>query len=394
MATVHLKDRRARPFFYRHPWVFSGAVGRIEGEPDDGDVVDVAAAGGKFVGRGFINRRSQIVVRLLTWEQDEQIDRAFFERRIAAARSLREGVLGLAGADDAFRLIFSESDGLPGLIVDRYGRWLAVQILSLGMRMMRDTIFDVLDGAQRPAGIYQRSPADVAQLEGLLVVNAPVRGEAPPGDLQVEIDGIKFCVNIRAGQKTGLYLDQRANRGVIAALANGRSVFDGFTYSGGFAIAAAMAGASEVAAADTSGPAIEMARQNAQLNGVPEIEFVQADVIDTLREFRRTDRRFDLVILDPPKLAHSRQQVKRAAGHYRDLNASGLASVTPGGLLVTFSCSQHVGVETFESIINEAAVQAGRTVQILERLTQPPDHPVITSCPETRYLKGAVCRCR
>jgi 23S rRNA (cytosine1962-C5)-methyltransferase len=392
VATVVIKPRRAKPFYFRHPWVFSGAIERIEGDFAEGDLVDVADADGKFIGRGFINSRSQIVVRLLTWDRDEPVDRGFFERRVAAARALREDVLGLAGPDDACRLIFSESDGLPGLIVDRYGAWLVIQVASVGMSLRLEMVLDVLEQALHPAGIYRRTIEGAAEREGLPVVNAVARGQEPPDAIRVKIDGLDFLANVKHGQKTGLYLDQRANRRVVARLASGRSVFDGFTYTGGFAMAAVRGGAKSVVAVDSSPQAIEAGRRNAELNGLASIEFVQADVIETLRGHARSGRRFDLVILDPPKLARSSAHVRRASARYRELNAAALRGLGEGGLLVTFSCSQHVHEDAFESFVNEAACEAGRVVQTLERLGQAPDHPVIASCPETRYLKGLVCR--
>ena len=393
MAKVIIKPRRAKPFFFRHPWIFSGAVARIEGSYAEGDVVEAVDSGGKFIGRGFINSKSQIIVRLLSWDEGETLDREFFERRVAAARALREQVLGLTAPDDACRMVFGESDGLPGLIVDRYAGWLVVQVASLGMSTRIETILDVLEEAFEPRGIVRRTPPEVAAHEGIAPFNGTVRGDEPPESIRVKIDELEFLVNVTTGQKTGLYLDQRMNRRVVAELADGRDVFDGFTYSGGFAMAAARAGAKSVVAVDSSPTAIEAAQANALLNDTSGIEFIQGDATDTLSGLRRSGRMFDMVVLDPPKFARSASHLRRALRRYREVNAMGLGSLRPGGMLVTFSCSQKVSEEAFESTIHEAACDAGRAVQALARLSQAPDHPVIVSCPETRYLKGLVCRC-
>lgn len=394
MATVHLKHGRAKPFFFGHPWVFSGSVDRVEGKTEDGDVVAVMDDRGQFIARGFYNRRSQIRVRLITWDAEEAVDRGFFEQRLRHAVALRHELLGLPERTEAYRLVYSEGDGLPGLIVDRYGSWLVVQFVSIGMARRRDLVVEALARACPELSIFERSDTDVAALEGIEPRVGPLWGaqSQAPEELTVSMHGVRLHADIAGGQKTGLFLDHRENYLAIEPFAGGRRVLDAFCHSGAFGLFAARGGATEVVGIDLSEGALDIARRNATLNGVAAASFVSGNVFGELRRLRAEEQRFDMAILDPPKFARSAADVPKASRGYKDINLVTMQILEPGGILVTCSCSQHVDEATFTSILNAAASDVGREVQILERRGQAADHPVAASCPETRYLKCFLCR--
>lgn len=391
LPAVFVKERRARPFFYGHPWVFSGAIERVEGKPRNGDTVDVFDAQGGFIARGFYNSRSQIRVRLLTWDQTQEIDAAFFLERIRRAEELRSSLPCLRDTT-ALRLVFGESDELSGLVVDRYDEFLVVQYLSRGMDRHRQEITNALVAVTSPKGIYERSDVRVRQKEGVTEVTAHRWGEAPPDEILITENGLRFAVDIKGGQKTGFYLDQRENRATVARYARGRRVLDCFTYSGAFAITVRALGHSgTVRAIDSSAGALALAARNAALNHLNGIEWVQDDAFAALRRHVSQGERFGMVILDPPKFAYSRSEVPSALRGLKDISLHGLRLLEPGGILVSCSCSQHISAEALMDAINEAAVDARRTVRILEQRGQAPDHPVISSCPQTAYLKCLIC---
>lgn len=392
-ARVILKPGHDRPVRRHHPWIFSGAIARIEGEPEDGDIVDVWSAEREWLARGYLNRRSQIVVRLLTWNQDEEIDDAFWARRIERALAARSR-LRLDAVTNAYRLIYAESDWLPGLIVDRYGDFLVMQSLTLGIERRKELLVRLLAEYCRPIGIYERSDLDVREKEGIPPVTGTLWGEEPPERLLIEEHGHRFRVDIRHGQKTGFYLDQRENRRRAAAYLEHARVLNAFAYTGAFAIYALAAGAEHVVNLDTSAEALAEAAAHLSLNGIPanRAEQVEGDAFRTLRQFRAAGRRFDAVILDPPKFAYSQAHLERAARGYKDINLQALHLIEPGGILITFSCSGLVSLDLFRKIVFAAAEDAGREVQILERLGHPPDHPIRLSFPEGEYLKGLICR--
>ncbi|MFZ5917636.1 MAG: class I SAM-dependent rRNA methyltransferase [Chloroflexota bacterium] len=393
MNRVVLKKNRAKPAIQRHPWVFSGAIQRITGDPADGDVVQVCDAGGNFMGRGLINRRSQIVVHLLSWEPEEDIDGDFWRRRLERALAGRRA-LARDAATTAYRLVHAEADGLPGLIVDRYGDYLAVQFLILGMDRRKQEMANLLVEIAAPRGIVERSDVAVRDKEGLPPAAGRLRGEPPPTHLEVLENGHHFWVDLTGGQKTGFYLDQRDNRRRVSAYCAGQDVLDVFAYSGGFAVYAAAAGASTLTLLDSSEEALALARQNLARTGrdTHNDAFIAADAFKELRRFRAENRRFDVIILDPPKFAHSKSDLQRAARGYKDINLLALQLLRPGGILATFSCSGQVSVDLFQKIVFGAAVDAGRDAQILERLSQGPDHPILLTFPESEYLKGLICR--
>jgi 23S rRNA (cytosine1962-C5)-methyltransferase len=394
--TVVLKRNRAKPVLQRHPWVFSGAIQRVEGEVADGDVVEVRDAGGNWLARGTLNRRSQIVVRLLTWRQDEPVDLAFWRRRLEQAIAARQAL-----ADDltttACRLVHAESDYLPGLIVDRYGEWLVVQFLTLGVERWKELLVDLLvtlvDGVR---GVYERSDVDVRAKEGLPQRTGPLWGEEPPELVEVLENGHRFLVDVRQGHKTGFYLDQRENRARLPAFCDGAEVLDVFAYTGGFGVYAMGGGASQVTLVESSAPALDLARRNLALNGLDRrgAEYVEGDVFSVLRGYRAQGRLFDVAVLDPPKFAHSERDVERAARAYKDVNLLAFRLLRPGGVVFTFSCSGAVSADLFQKIVFGAAVDAERDAQIVGYLAQGADHPVALTFPQGAYLKGLICRLR
>jgi 23S rRNA (cytosine1962-C5)-methyltransferase len=390
---VILKKGRAKPVRHRHPWLFSGAVDRITGDPADGDLVQVHDAGNNFLAYGLLNRRSQIVVRLLSWDRAEPPNGDFWRRRLARALAGRDA-LARDPATTAYRLVHAEADGLPGLVVDRYGDYLAVQFLILGMDRRKKEMADLFLETLAPRGIVERSDVAVREKEGLPPVAGLLRGDSPPPHLEVLEHGHRFLVDLTGGQKTGFYLDQRDNRRRVSATCTDKDVLDVFAYSGGFSVYAAGAGAASLTLLDSSEEALALAQKNLAHNGrdTGGDRFIAADAFEGLRRFRSESRRFDVIILDPPKFAHSRSDVRRAARGYKDINLQALQLLRPGGILATFSCSGQVSADLFQKIVFGAAVDAGRDAQIVEKLSQGADHPILLTFPESEYLKGLICR--
>jgi 23S rRNA (cytosine1962-C5)-methyltransferase len=391
-ARVVLKPRRARPFFARHPWVFAGSIDRVEGAPEPGDEVAVVSREGAFVARGLYNPHSAIRVRLYRWE-DTPLDEAFWKDRLASAARLRVDVLGLDRPLGAYRLVFSESDGLSGLTVDRYDRWLVAQFTSLALFRRRDVLLPELLALTGAEGVVLRSDRAMSEHEGLPGDLGPGLGPAPDGPIEIVEHGVRYEVDLRAGQKTGAYLDQRENRRAVAAYASGRKVLDLFCYTGGFSLHALKHGEAEHALGiDGSAPAIEVARRNAVTNGLGAVRFEAADVFATLEELRGSRRTFGLVVCDPPKFARGPKDVDDAVKGYLNLNRMAVDVVEPGGVLATCSCSGLVDRTLFGDVLNRVAELSGRPIQILEQRGQPPDHPVSASCFESEYLKCFICR--
>lgn len=393
-ARVLLQPRRARPFYGHHPWVYAGAVAAVEGDPADGDVVDLVSHAGNFVARGLYNSHSKIRVRLYSWSPDVPLDRAFFRGRLEAALRLRRQLPGFDAPGRACRLVFSEGDGLSGLTVDRYDRWLAVQFTSLGLARRREMLAELLVELAAPEGIVLRTERGIGRLEGLELHDEPLWGHLPDGPVEVHEDGLRFLVNLVEGQKTGFYLDQRDNRRAVAALAAGRRVLDAFCYTGGFGLHAARAGAAAVLGVDASEPALALARDNARLNGLDNLTFVRGDVFAHLDRLVQGGERFGLVVLDPPKFARTRGAVEEALRGYRRLQALGLRLLEPEGFLVTCCCSGLITADMLEDLLSQLAVEERREVQVLERRGQAPDHPVSVGCLESNYLKCLVSRVR
>ncbi|MEW6398404.1 MAG: class I SAM-dependent rRNA methyltransferase [Bacillota bacterium] len=389
MAIVHLTrgPHRARE---GHPWVFASEIENIGGDFAPGDLVTVVDHRGRFVGRGFINPASLIRVRLLT-HRDEQVDDDFWLARLRAAWELRQPFW----EDAACRVVFAESDGLPGLVADRFGPWLVVQTLALGVDVRRDFLVEALRSLTACPAVFLRNDAPVRELEGLPLESGPAPGT--PADLPPRVEvaegDVRLWVDVAAGHKTGHFLDQRLNRGAAARLAPGARVLDAFSYTGGFAVHAARAGAREVLAVESSAWAVGLARENAELNGVAErCRFREGNAFDLLRTLEQEHERFDLVILDPPAFARSRDALAGALRGYKEINLRALRLLNPGGYLVTSSCSSHLDPDTFLTVVAKAARDAGRRVLVLEMRGQPPDHPVLLGYPESRYLKCFICR--
>lgn len=406
MPTVTLKPGRDKPVRHRHPWIFSGAIAHIDRSAQDGAVVDVLDSEGQWLARGYLNRRSQIQLRLLTWNQAEVVDAGFWESRLKRAM---EGRITLANdpSTDAYRLVYAESDGLPGLIVDRYGSWLVMQSLTLGIERVKSLLVNLLAELCRPEGIVERSDVDIRQKEGLAPMAGLLYGRLPPltdthpvagstdGVVTIHEHGHRFLVDLLRGQKTGFYLDQRENRMRVMPFCPGARVLNAFSYTGGFAVYALAAGARQVINVDSSLEALRLGERNLLLNGFDpdaQAEGIAGNVFDVLRGWRAAKERFDVVVLDPPKFAHSQRRVEHAARAYKDINLLAMQLLVPGGTLVTFSCSGLVSSDLFQKIVFGASVDAGRDAQVVERLSQGSDHPLLLSFPEGEYLKGLICR--
>ena len=386
---IHLKPGRDKSLKRRHPWIFSGAVEKVTGKAGPGDTVEVKNSSGNAVARAAYSPASQIRARVWTFDAAEEIDAAFFRNRVMRALAMREG-LPAAKTGNALRLIHGESDGLPGLIVDRYADVLVAQFLAAGVERWRDPILDALAELTGCEAIYERSDADIRKLEGLQPRAGFVRGNRAASRCPIIEYGLNFKVDVEQGQKTGFFLDQRENRQRVRALAKGREVLDGFSYTGGFAINALAGGAKRVVAIESSGPSLEVARDNVAANAVDpgKIEFIEADVFAHLRKLRDAGAQFDLAVLDPPKFAPTAAQAKNAARAYKDINLLALKLLRPGGLLATFSCSGGVDAALFQSIVAGAALDAGADAKIVERFGAAADHPVALEFPEGEYLKG------
>ena len=393
VATVVLKPKRARPFFGRHPWVLDTAVLRVDGTPADGDVVDLATHDGTFVARGLWNASSKLRVRLYAFDAATRLDDGLWKSRIASAVGLRQS-LGLDDRAGAARLVNSEGDDLSGLIVDRYGEWLSVQVTALAMSNRLDAICDALESLVAPKGILLRgAERGLAKLEGLHLPDRLVRGTAPSGPIFVTEHGLKFGIDLTEGQKTGFYLDQRDNRQAAARFARGRRVLDMFCYSGGFAVACATSGgARSVLAVDSSAKATALAKANADLNGAANVTVETADAFEKLAAVKTAGDRFGMVILDPPKFARSRASLDDAMRAYHRINRLAVDLLEPGGILVTNSCSGAVSREDFLVMLAGVAQRSGRTIQLLECRGAAPDHPVSAGCLEGEYLKCVIAR--
>jgi 23S rRNA (cytosine1962-C5)-methyltransferase len=404
MATLILHPGKEKSVLRRHPWLFSGAVAQLDGRARPGDTVDVVSHEGRPLGRAALSPASQIRARIWSFDAAESIDHAFFKRRVAASVARRNALPELAG-QQGLRLIHAESDGLPGVIADRYGDTVVLQLTTAGADKWRGAIADSLLRATGCARIYERSDVEVRKLEGLEAVTGWLRNAPlPPGGggaggegepLVIDENGVRMAVDIVGGHKTGFYLDQRENRRRVAELARGRRVLNCFCYTAGFSLQALAGGAREVVSVDSSGPALATAQRNLALN--PQLDAAraiwrEADVFAELRSLRAAGERFDLVILDPPKFANTAAHAERAARAYKDINLLGLQLLAPGGLLMTYSCSGGIGAELFARILAGAALDAGGSTKMSARIVQhlhgAADHPVDLAFPEGEYLKG------
>ncbi len=388
---VILKPGREKPVLAGHPWVFSGAIARIDGLPADGDTINVCDNRGQFLARGLLNRRSQIVVRLFTHDPATDLTPEVMHHRIAAANARRADVL--PADTNAYRVVFSEADNLPGLIVDRYADVLALQCSTLGMQQRKGAVVAALHALFEPAAIVERPDSDALTREGVTSNPGTLHGTLPD-QLTISEYGLTFLVDLLGGQKTGFFLDQRENRRRVANYCQGARVLNCFAYTGAFGVYAAAAGAAQVINVDTSVDALRLAEQQMAANGFTSTtdHYLVGDVFQVLREYRERGERFDLIILDPPKFAHNTEGIQRATRGYKDINLQALQLLQPNGILATFSCSGLISPDLFQKVVFGASVDAHRPAQIIERLTQGPDHPVLLAFPESEYLKGLLCR--
>jgi len=384
---IQLKQGREKSLKRRHPWIFSGAVAKASGQA--GDTVEIRDASGKPLALAAYSPQSQIRARVWTFDRSEAVDSSFFKERIRRAVQLRER-LPASKHTNAVRLVHGESDGLPGLVVDRYADVLVAQFLAAGVERWREEILGALAELTGCEAIFERSDAEVRKLEGLQPRTGFVRGNRNASRCPISEHGLNFRVDVAQGQKTGFFLDQRENRQRVRALASGRQVLDGFSYTGGFAIAALAGGAKRVEAVESSADAIEIAKENLAANPLDagKLDFVQADVFKHLRVLRDKAASYDLIVLDPPKLAPTAAHASNAARAYKDVNLLAFKLLAPGGLLATFSCSGGVSAELFQSIVAGAALDAGAEAKIIERFGAAADHPVALEFPEGEYLKG------
>ncbi len=391
MAEVRLKAGREKSLRHRHPWVYSGAIERTAGVTAPGDLVDVLDSRGNFLGRGYCNTDSKIAVRVLAWD-DRAIDDAFWSERVHAAMRRRDALVA-DGTTTACRLIHAEADFLPGLIVDRYADVIVIQFLTAGVERARGVILDAIVASAGPAGVFERSDTSSRVREGLAAASGVIHGAVPPA-IEILENGARFQINVESGQKTGFYLDQRDNRAAVARMAGGRTMLDAYCHTGAFAAHAMRAGASAVTLVDSSTTSLSVARANLELNANAgcDAEFVHDDVPAQLRTLRDQGKRFDLVVLDPPRFATNRHQLDNALRAYKDINRVALEVLAPGGILATFSCSQAVDAASFTMAVAWAGLDAGRELQIIGRLGQGSDHPVLASFPESEYLKGLLVR--
>jgi len=393
MASVVLKNQREKSLVRRHPWIFSGAIAKIHGSPQPGETVDVFAADGKWYGSGAFSPRSQITVRIWTFNRSEAVSPALFRSRLQRAVESRLPLLEKHDTN-ACRLVNSESDGIPGLIVDRYGNFLVCQFISAGTEYWKKTIVEQLAKLIPDTGIYERSDVTVREKEGLPEHTGLLYGQDPPKLVEIREGRYRFLVDIRYGHKTGFYLDQRDNRAIVTEYAESSEVLNCFSYTGGFTVAALKAGAAGVTNIESSADALELGLQNIRLNGleVTKVNNMEGDVFTIMRQYRDSARLFDMIILDPPKFAASRGQLMRACRGYKDINLLAIKLLRPGGILITFSCSGLVDKDLFQKIVADATLDAGREAQIIRWLYQSADHPTSLNFPEGSYLKGLVCK--
>ena len=388
---LYLKPGRERSLHRRHPWIFSGAVDHVTGDPSCGDTIRIHDSEDTYLATGSYSPMSQIRSRIWTWDATRLIDSSFFQTILDQAIRMRGMVID-PSISDAVRLIHGESDHLPGVIIDQYAENLVIQVLSCGAERWRDSIVSILAEQIKPLMIYERSDVDVRKLEGLATRKGSLWGTEPAEPIRISENGLIFLVDYKGGHKTGFYIDQRDNRQIVRSYAEGKDVLDCFCYSGGFTVSALAGGANSVTAVDSSGSAIELLKQNVQLNHLDQsnLSTINGDVFKVLRTMRDSRRTFDLIILDPPKFAPTSAQVSRATRAYKDINLLALKLLRPGGFLVTFSCSGGVSIELFQKIIAGAALDAGVYVKVIRMLSQASDHPIALNFPEGGYLKGII----
>lgn len=392
MHTIMLKAGRSTPFTNRHPWLFSGAIVSETASPQAGEWVRVVDSKGIFIANGLYNPYSQIRIRLYSFDESELLSEEFWYYKIKNAISYRYDILGFSPKPDtACRLINSEGDGLSGLTVDRYGNYLALQFTSLALYQHRDIIIRTLAELTACKGIVIRTEADMLTEENLELKDGLVYGNLPETPVIIKEDDVLFEVNLHTGQKSGFYLDQRANRSFIERFVSHKSILDLCTYSGGFALHSAKAGAKKVTAVDISASALQLAQRNTELNNIDNIEFIKSDMFKYLEKCLSEEKKYDVIVLDPPKMTHSKGAVRNALSGYLRLNTSALQCLNQCGILVTCSCSGRISRDAFLEVLHRASVGTGRYLSIMDIRGADIDHPVSTACPESEYLKCVVC---
>ena len=385
MAKVILKKKEHIDIVRGFPWIYDNEIARVEGDFSPGDIVDIYDVTNTFLGRGYINPKSKITVRILT-RKEEEIDKSFFFKRILQAWEYRKRLVDTRSC----RVVFGEADMIPGLIVDKFEDILVIQTLALGIDRFKDTIVEVLDEILQPRGIYERNDVPVREVEGLPQKKGFLKGVFDT-KIEIEENGLRIIVDVENGQKTGYFLDQRENRNALKGIVEGAEVLDTFCYTGSFALHAVKFGARRVIAIDSSVQALELARENAKLNGFDErIEFIEENAFDILREFYKNGRTFDVIILDPPAFAKSQRHIEGAIRGYKEINLRAIKMIREGGFLVTCSCSQHITPEIFQQIIDSARIDANKMLRLVEFRTQAKDHPILLSYPESLYLKCGI----
>lgn len=390
---LFLAKGREKSLLRRHPWIFSGAVQRMEGKAESGETIDICDDKGKWLARAAYSPQSQIRARVWTFNAGEDIDVDFFVRRLTEAQRWRD-LLAARDGLDGYRLIAGESDGLPGVTIDRYGQFLVLQLLSAGAEYQRAALIQALGQCYPDCALYDRSDVAVRKKEGLAQTCGPISGELPPALLPIREHDMSLLVDIAQGHKTGFYLDQRDSRLAARKYAAGRRVLNCFSYTGAFSVSVLLGGCQQVVSVDTSLQALDVAQQNLALNGLDlsRAEFVRDDVFQLLRKYREQGRQFDMIIMDPPKFVENKNQLASACRGYKDINMLALQLLAPEGLLLTFSCSGLMTTDLFQKIIADAALDAGREIQFIEQFRQAADHPVTGAYPEGLYLKGFACR--
>ncbi|WP_132965285.1 MULTISPECIES: 23S rRNA (cytosine(1962)-C(5))-methyltransferase RlmI [Rahnella] len=391
-ARLILAKGREKSLLRRHPWVFSGAVHRVEGKASSGETIDIVDSQGKWLARGAYSPSSQIRARVWTFKQDEDIDIEFFIRRLQQAQNWRDYIAKRDGLD-GYRLIAGESDCLPGITIDRFQNFLVLQLLSAGAEYQRAPLIAALQHCYPECAIWDRSDVAVRKKEGLELTQGHVVGDEPPALLPIQEHGMSLLVDIKEGHKTGFYLDQRDSRLAARNYAAGRNVLNCFSYTGAFAVSALMGGCTKVTNVDTSQAALDVARQNVELNklDLSKAEFVREDVFQLLRKYRTEGQHFDMIVMDPPKFVENKNQLASACRGYKDINMLALQLLRPGGILLSFSCSGLLPTDLFQKILADAALDAGREIQFVEQFRQAADHPVTGAYPEGLYLKGFAC---
>lgn len=393
MPRVKLKKNRDKSVLRKHPWIFSGAIDSIENVNKNGETVEIISGDGKFLGFGSYSIHSQIAVRVLSFNREDIITKNFFEQRIIDAIHLRDLIINKASTN-AYRLINAESDGLPGVIIDVYDKHVVCQFLSAGSEYWKNDIVEILIKTLKPLSIYERSDSDIREKEGLEPKSGVIYGQITNDLIEIKENDLRFFIDILNGHKTGFYLDQRDNRNLVRQFAEGKSVLNCFSYTGGFSIYALKGFARNVINVDSSSDALMLSEKNMSANGFSSdsYENINDDVFKYLRKLRDKNAQFDLIILDPPKFAESISQVEKAGKGYKDINLLAIKLLKKYGLLFTFSCSGHITADLFSKIVSDAAIDSSRDLRVIKHLTQSSDHSISTNFPESLYLKGLVCQ--